>query len=205
MKGMTNKNQKTIQIFDTTLRDGEQTPGVSLTADDKIEIANQLSKLGVDIIEAGFPSSSEGERKVVKDIAKLGLTSRICALSRATKKDIDAAWYSIKDAVSPRIHTFLATSPIHMEHKLKMSPDKVLMNIDDGGWIETGMELKLNPATTNLTYDKFVLPSSQFSIGQVIGLKLVTLNNLVESNVVYVTLIEPMEENWIPLGEHGLI
>lgn len=82
---------------------------------------------------------------------------------------------------------------------------KLLMNIDDGGWIETGMELKLNPATTNLTYDKFDLPSSQFSVGQVIGLKLVTLNNLVESNAVYVTLIEPMEENWIPLGEHGLI
>ncbi len=71
---MTNKNQKTIRIFDTTLRDGEQTPGVSLTADDKIEIARQLSKLGVDVIEAGFPRSSEGEKKVVKDIAKAWLT-----------------------------------------------------------------------------------------------------------------------------------
>jgi hypothetical protein len=82
---------------------------------------------------------------------------------------------------------------------------KLLMNIDDGGWIETGMELKLNPATTNISDDQFVLPSSQFSVGQVIGLKLVTLDNLVESNAVYVTLTEPMEENWIPLGEHGLI
>ena len=73
---MTNKTPRRIRIFDTTLRDGEQTPGVSLTADDKIEIAHQLSKLGVDVIEAGFPSSSEGEKKVVKDIAKAGLTSK---------------------------------------------------------------------------------------------------------------------------------
>jgi len=77
-------NTRTIRILDTTLRDGEQTPGVSLTTEDKIEIARQLSKLGVDIIEAGFPSSSEGERKVVKDIAKLGLKSKVCALSRCT-------------------------------------------------------------------------------------------------------------------------
>ena len=85
------RTQRTIRILDTTLRDGEQTPGVSLTADDKIEIARQLSILGVDVIEAGFPSSSEGEQKVVKEIAKLGLSSEICALSRATKGDIDAA------------------------------------------------------------------------------------------------------------------
>ncbi len=88
---MTNKPPKNIRIFDTTLRDGEQTPGVSLTADDKIEIAHQLSKLGVDVIEAGFPSSSDGEKKVVKDIANAGLTSEICGLSRATRGDIDAA------------------------------------------------------------------------------------------------------------------
>ena len=88
---MTNKPSKRIRIFDTTLRDGEQTPGVSLTADDKIEIARQLSKLGVDVIEAGFPSSSDGERKVVKEIVKAGLEPEICALSRATKGDIDAA------------------------------------------------------------------------------------------------------------------
>ena len=83
---MTAKNQKNIRIFDTTLRDGEQTPGVSLTLDDKIEIAKQLSLLGVDAIEAGFPASSEGEKKVVKEIVQAGLKTEICGLSRAIQK-----------------------------------------------------------------------------------------------------------------------
>ncbi len=89
---MTNKTSRRIRIFDTTLRDGEQTPGVSLTADDKMEIACQLSKLGVDTIEAGFPSSSEGEKKIVRDIAKAGLTSEVCALSRATRATSMQLW-----------------------------------------------------------------------------------------------------------------
>ena len=100
---------RTIRILDTTLRDGEQTPGVSLTTEDKIEIAKQLSKLGVDIIEAGFPSSSEGEKKVVKDIAKLGLNSEICALIRCTRKDIDAA-ISMRRRLNPRFHSHLASA-----------------------------------------------------------------------------------------------
>jgi 2-isopropylmalate synthase len=119
---MTNKNQKTIRIFDTTLRDGEQTPGVSLTADDKIEIAQQLSKLGVDVIEAGFPSSSEGEKKVVRDIAKAGLTSKICALSRATRSDIDAALECDVDLV----HVFIPTSPVQMKYAVNLTPEQVL-------------------------------------------------------------------------------
>jgi 2-isopropylmalate synthase len=119
---MTNKNQKIIRIFDTTLRDGEQTPGVSLTADDKMEIARQLSKLGVDTIEAGFPSSSEGEKKVVKDIAKAGLTSEICALSRATKGDIDAAI----DCDVDLIHVFIPTSPVQMKYAVNLTPEQVL-------------------------------------------------------------------------------
>ncbi len=119
---MTIKNQKTIRIFDTTLRDGEQTPGVSLTADDKIEIANQLSKLGVDVIEAGFPSSSDGEKKVVKDIAKAGLTSEICALSRATRGDIDAALECDVDLV----HVFIPTSPVQMQYAVNLTPEQVL-------------------------------------------------------------------------------
>jgi 2-isopropylmalate synthase len=115
-------DKRTIRILDTTLRDGEQTPGVSLTTEDKIEIARQLSKLGVDIIEAGFPSSSEGERKVVKDIAKLGLKSQICALSRCTKKDIDAAL----DCNVDLIHIFIPTSPVQMKYAVNMTPDQVL-------------------------------------------------------------------------------
>ena len=119
---MANKTQRTIRIFDTTLRDGEQTPGVSLTADDKIEIARQLSKLGVDTIEAGFPSSSEGEKKVVKDIVKIGLTSEICALSRATKSDIDAAI----DCDVDLIHVFIPTSPVQMQYAVNLTPEQVL-------------------------------------------------------------------------------
>ncbi len=119
---MTSKTQKIIRIFDTTLRDGEQTPGVSFTADDKIEIAHQLSKLGVDTIEAGFPSSSEGEKRVVKDIVKIGLTSEICALSRATKSDIDAAI----DCDVDLIHVFIPTSPVQMKYAVNLTPEQVL-------------------------------------------------------------------------------
>jgi len=119
---MTKKASKRIRVFDTTLRDGEQTPGVSLTADDKIEIARQLSKLGVDTIEAGFPSSSEGEKKVVKDIAKAGLEPEICALSRATKGDIDAAIDCDVDVV----HVFIPTSPVQMKYAVNLTPEQVL-------------------------------------------------------------------------------
>jgi 2-isopropylmalate synthase len=118
---------RNIRILDTTLRDGEQTPGVSLTTDDKIEIAQQLSKLGVDIIEAGFPSSSEGEKRVVKDIAKLGLTSEICALSRAKRTDIDAAL----DCDVDLIHVFVPTSPIQMKYAVNLTPEQVLESAID--------------------------------------------------------------------------
>ena len=119
---MTAKSQNCIRIFDTTLRDGEQTPGVSLTYEDKIEIANQLSKLGVDAIEAGFPSSSDGEKKVVKEIAKAGLGTEIVALSRGTKNDIDAAIECDVDTV----HFFISTSNVQMKYALGMTPDQVL-------------------------------------------------------------------------------
>lgn len=119
---MSDQTSRSIRILDTTLRDGEQTPGVSLTGEDKIEIAQQLSKLGVDIIEAGFPSSSVGERRIVKEIAKLGLNSKICALSRCTKKDIDAALECDVDI----IHVFIPTSPVQMKHAVNMTPEQVL-------------------------------------------------------------------------------
>jgi len=113
---------KYIRILDTTLRDGEQTPGVSLTPEDKIDIAKQLSKLGVDVIEAGFPSSSEGEKKIVKEIAKLGLESQICALSRATRGDIEAAL----DCDVDLIHVFIPTSPVQMKYAVNLTPEQVL-------------------------------------------------------------------------------
>ncbi|GAA0732430.1 2-isopropylmalate synthase [Clostridium oceanicum] len=117
---------KKIYIFDTTLRDGEQTPGVSLNINEKVEIAKQLEKLGVDVIEAGFPVASKGDFEAVKAISKNIKNTVVTGLARATKKDIDTAWEALKYARKPRIHTFIATSDIHMENKLKMKPKEVL-------------------------------------------------------------------------------
>ena len=107
-------NSKLI-IFDTTLRDGEQSPGASMTKDEKVRIAKSLEKMRVDIIEAGFPIASEGDFESVKAVASVIKDSTVCALARALEKDITRAGEAIKPAVSSRIHTFIATSPIHME------------------------------------------------------------------------------------------
>jgi 2-isopropylmalate synthase len=115
-----------IYIFDTTLRDGEQTPGVNLNKEEKLEIAKQLAKLNVDIIEAGFPIASPGEFEAVKNIADNVKGPIIAALARAIPLDIDRAWEAIKGAESPRIHTFIATSDIHIEKKLRKTRDEVL-------------------------------------------------------------------------------
>lgn len=122
---------KTIKIFDTTLRDGEQSPGCSMNLQEKIEVAKQLEKLGVDVIEAGFAIASPGDFLSVKTIAETVKDVTVASLSRALKKDIDRAYEAVKGAVSPRIHTFLATSPIHMEYKLKMKPEDVLVQAAD--------------------------------------------------------------------------
>jgi len=106
---MTNK----VLIFDTTLRDGEQSPGATMTHDEKLEIAEMLDDMGVDIIEAGFPIASEGDFAAVSEIAKRAKSSTICGLSRANFKDIDRCWEAVKHAASPRIHTFIGTSPLH--------------------------------------------------------------------------------------------
>jgi len=111
-----------VRIFDTTLRDGEQTPGVSLTPEEKMEIAAQLDKLGVDVIEAGFPSASKGEQKAIKDIANAGFRASICALARALRSDIDAALQcDVK-----YIHTFISTSEVQMKYALNMTPEEVI-------------------------------------------------------------------------------
>ncbi len=121
--------ERHIKIFDTTLRDGEQAPGCSMNLDEKIEIAKQLELLGVDIIEAGFAISSPGDFLSVQTVAKEIKNCVIASLARAVEKDIDAAYEAVKYAVAPRIHTFLATSPIHMRHKLKMSPEDVISKV----------------------------------------------------------------------------
>ena len=121
-----------VWIFDTTLRDGEQSPGASLTSAEKIDIARQLARLGVDIIEAGFPAASPDDLEGVRRIAhEVGTPDGpvICGLARATKNDIDKAWEAVQGAAKPRIHTFLATSDIHMEHKLRMTREQVIERV----------------------------------------------------------------------------
>ena len=113
-------------IFDTTLRDGEQSPGASMTKDEKVRIAKALEKLKVDVIEAGFPIASPGDFKAVQAVANVIKDSTVCGLARALDKDINRAAEALKFANSHRIHTFIATSPIHMQMKLKMSPEQVL-------------------------------------------------------------------------------
>lgn len=113
-------------IFDTTLRDGEQSPGASMTRDEKVRIAKALEKMRVDVIEAGFPVASQGDFEAVKAVASVIKDSTVCALARAMEGDIDRAGEALKGANSARIHTFIATSPIHMVEKLRMSPDQVV-------------------------------------------------------------------------------
>ena len=118
-------NDKLI-IFDTTLRDGEQSPGASMTKDEKLHIAKSLERMKVDVIEAGFPIASPGDFESVNAIAETVNDSTVCGLARALDKDIDRAGEALKPAKSSRIHTFIATSPIHMERKLRMQPDQVV-------------------------------------------------------------------------------
>ncbi len=121
---MTQDNQ--IIIFDTTLRDGEQSPGASMNQAEKLRIATQLEKLGVNVIEAGFPAASVGDFEAVKAISEVLKTTQVAALCRANEDDINRGWEAVKDAAHPRIHTFIATSELHMKYKLQMEADQVL-------------------------------------------------------------------------------
>ena len=115
-----------VKIFDTTLRDGEQAPGCSMNLREKIEVAKCLEKMKVDIIEAGFPVSSPGDFESVSTIAGIIKDCTVASFARLAQKDIDTAWEAVKNASDPRLHLFIATSPLHMEYKLKMTPDQVL-------------------------------------------------------------------------------
>jgi len=130
-----------VKIFDTTLRDGEQSPGATMTSAEKLEVARSLARMGVDIIEAGFPAASpddlEAVRRIAVDVGRPAVGEEdakvpvIAGLARANKSDIDKAWEGVKDAQHPRIHTFLATSEIHMKHKLKMDPEDVVQRVSE--------------------------------------------------------------------------
>ena len=115
-----------IIIFDTTLRDGEQSPGYSMNTAEKMHLASQLEKLRVDVLEAGFPSASEGDFEAVQMIAKKIRGIEVAALARTSKEDIDTAWGAIKEAAHPRLHIFIATSDIHLQHKLRLNRDQVV-------------------------------------------------------------------------------
>ncbi len=122
---MTGDEQDRVRIFDTTLRDGEQSPGISLSKGEKLEIAQQLARLGVDVVEAGFPITSPGDFESVRAIAREVHGPVICGLARTSVQDIDAAWNAIRDSERPRIHTFIATSDIHIERKLQTTRENV--------------------------------------------------------------------------------
>jgi len=119
-----------IRIFDTTLRDGEQSPGATMTTEEKLQVAEQLVRLNVDIIEAGFPAASPGDLEAVKEIARRNRGVAIAGLARANRSDIDAAWEGVCAAEQPVIHVFLAASEIHLKHKLKMSPQEALRQVE---------------------------------------------------------------------------
>ncbi len=113
-------------IFDTTMRDGEQSPGAAMTKDEKVRIGKQLERLRVDVIEAGFAASSPGDFEAIRAVAAAVKDSTVCSLARANDNDVKRAGEAVKDANRGRVHTFIATSPIHMKHKLRMEPDAVL-------------------------------------------------------------------------------
>lgn len=127
---MTTANEKNrVIIFDTTLRDGEQSPGCSMNLDEKLRIATLLDEMGVDVIEAGFPIASAGDWEAVNEIAKIMKSATVCGLSRAIKKDIEASASALEPAERRRIHTFISTSPLHMKYKLQMTPEAVLESV----------------------------------------------------------------------------
>jgi len=147
-----------IYIFDTTLRDGEQSPGVGFTTKEKLEIAKQLEKLKVDVIEAGFPASSPGDLEAVKEISEKIKSPVICALARALPKDIEKAGEALKNARKGRIHIFIATSPIHMKYKLKKTPEEVLRLAVEGVKLakKFNCEIEFSPEDASRTEFSFL-------------------------------------------------
>ena len=125
---MTDSNERVL-IFDTTLRDGEQSPGATMSLSEKLEIAALLDEMKVDVIEAGFPIASEGDFEAVSEIAKNTENAVICGLARANINDIDRCWAAVKNAKIPRIHTFIGTSPIHRKYQVKLNKNEVLEKI----------------------------------------------------------------------------
>lgn len=155
-----------IQFFDTTLRDGEQTPGVNFNTKEKVQIAKQLEKWGIDAIEAGFPFASPGDFEAVKAIAENVEKMTVVGLARCQKPDIDRAYEALQNAVNPQIHVFLATSPVHMEYKLKMTPEAVIDSIKEHvAYAKTKFEkVQFSPEDATRTEKTFLLKAVQTAI-----------------------------------------
>ncbi len=155
-----------IQFFDTTLRDGEQTPGVNFNTNEKIQIALQLEKWGVDVIEAGFPIASPGDFEAVQAIAKATKKITVAGLARCQKKDIDRAHEALKEANDPQIHLFLATSDVHLKYKLKMTREEVLASIKEHVSYARGLceKIQFSPEDATRTDKAFLLEAIQTAI-----------------------------------------
>lgn len=157
---------RTIQFFDTTLRDGEQTPGVNFNTKEKVQIALQLEKWGIDTIEAGFPIASEGDFEAVNAIAKAATTMTVAGLARCQKKDIDRAYEALGEAKFPQIHVFLATSDVHMQYKLKMTEEEVIASIKEHvSYARTKFaKVQFSPEDATRTRKDFLLKAVQTAI-----------------------------------------
>lgn len=155
-----------IQFFDTTLRDGEQTPGVNFNTKEKVQIALQLEKWGIDTIEAGFPIASQGDFEAVQAISRAAQKMTVAGLARCQKKDIDRAYEALKEAKHPQIHVFLATSPVHMEYKLKMTETEVLASIKEHVAYAKGRfeKVQFSPEDATRTEKAFLLKAVQTAI-----------------------------------------
>ena len=129
---MSSINEDYVRIFDTTCRDGEQSPGATMTRFEKLRVVKQLEELGVDVIEAGFPAASPGEVAAVQEISSTVSSCEVAALCRTRQTDIESAWSAVRHALKPRLHVFIATSDIHLEHKLQMTKSEVLKQIQFG-------------------------------------------------------------------------
>jgi len=158
--------QDRVKIFDTTMRDGEQSPGASMTLAEKLQIAQLLDEMGVDIIEAGFPIASEGDFEAVSEVAKIVQNAMVCGLARSPLGDIDRAFGAVKHARRPRIHTFIATSDLHMEFKLQMTRDEVLRQIEAsvGHAKSMGVDVQWSPEDATRSDRDFLVTAVQTAI-----------------------------------------
>ena len=162
----TSTDPKKIKIFDTTLRDGEQSPGASMNLEEKLRIAEVLEEMGVDVIEAGFPIASNGDFEAVCEVAKLIKNSVVCGLARSGRTDIERAAEALKPGIRTRIHTFISTSALHMKYKLQMEPDEVSSNTKflDYFYSERGQELLKRRVTLLHCTSEYPAPVDQLNL-----------------------------------------